>query len=152
MTERRVLFVCTHNSARSQMAEALLRHYGGDDFEAFSAGTEARPVRPEAVEVMAELGIDISKQQSKTVDRYFGDSFKWVITVCDTAREACPVFPGAASTAHWGFDDPSSTTGSDEQRLATFRRVRDEIAVRVRLFALAEGREQLRSADLPKSR
>ncbi len=104
----RVLFVCTHNSARSQMAEGFLREYGGDRFEVFSAGTEATAVRPEAIKAMAEVGIDISGHESKTVDRYLGQSFAWVITVCDQAREACPIFPGAMETAHWGFDDPSA--------------------------------------------
>lgn len=139
MEKRRVLFVCTHNSARSQMAEGLLRHQAGDRFEVFSAGTEATSVRPEAIKAMAEIGIDISGQQSKTLVRYLGEPFAWVVTVCDQAREACPVFPGATDTAHWGFDDPSGATGSEEERMAVFRRVRDEIAARVRSFALADG-------------
>ena len=140
MTKLRVLFVCTHNSARSQMAEGFLREYGGERFDVFSAGTEAAAVRPEAVKAMAEVGIDISGHESKTVDRYLGESFAWVITVCDQAREACPVFPGAEETAHWGFDDPSAATGDDDARMAVFRRVRDEIARRVRMFALAASR------------
>jgi arsenate reductase len=144
MTKRRVLFVCTHNSARSQMAEAFLRFHAPDDFEAFSAGTEATAVRPEAIAVMAELGIDISGQQSKTVERYLGDAFDWVVTVCDTAREACPVFPGAERTAHWGFDDPSEASGTREERLGVYRRVRNEINSRVRMFVLAGSR-----ADVP---
>lgn len=139
MEKRRVLFVCTHNSARSQMAEGLLRHHAGDRFEAFSAGTEATSVRPEAIQAMAEIGIDIAGQHSKTLVRYLGEPFAWVITVCDQAREACPVFPGATDTEHWGFDDPSAATGSEEERMAVFRRVRDEIAARVRTFALADG-------------
>ena len=143
MEQLRVLFVCTHNSARSQMAEGFLRAYGGDRFEVHSAGTEATAVRPEAIQAMAEVGIDISDQQSKTVDRYLGQSFAWVITVCDQAREACPVFPGADETAHWGFDDPSETQGDEDERMAVFRRVRDEIARRVRMFALAAGRNDL---------
>lgn len=143
MEKARVLFVCTHNSARSQMAEGFLREYGGDRFESHSAGTEATAVRPEAIKAMAEVGIDISGQQSKTVDRYLGQSFAWVITVCDQAREACPVFPGADETAHWGFDDPSGAQGAEDERMATFRRVRDEIARRVRMFALAAGRDDL---------
>ena len=136
----RVLFVCTHNSARSQMAEGFLREYGGDRFEVFSAGTEATAVRPEAIRAMAEVGIDISGHQSKTVDRYLGQSFAWVITVCDQAREVCPIFPGAVETAHWAFDDPSGATGDEDARMAVFRRVRDEIARRVRMLALAAGR------------
>lgn len=136
----RVLFVCTHNSARSQMAEAFLRFHGGDRFEAFSAGTEATAVRPEAITVMNELGIDISGQRSKTFERFLGEPFEWVITVCDTARQACPVFPGAEHGAHWGFDDPAEAEGTDEERLAVFRRVRDEINARVKMFVLAGGR------------
>ena len=143
MERLRVLFVCTHNSARSQMAEGFLRAYGGDRFEACSAGTEARGVRPEAVKAMAEVGIDISAQESKTVDRYLGEPFAWVITVCDHAREACPVFPGAEETAHWSFDDPSEARGGEDERMAVFRRVRDEIARRVRMFALAAGRPDI---------
>jgi len=140
----RVLFVCTHNSARSQMAEGFLRAYGGNRFEAFSAGTEAAGVRREAIRAMAEVGIDIAGQASKTVDRYLGERFAFVVTVCDQAREACPVFPGADETAHWGFDDPSDAQGDEEARMAVYRRVRDEIARRVRMFALAAGR-----ADVP---
>ena len=143
MKKLRVLFVCTHNSARSQMAEGFLREYGGGRFEAFSAGTEGTAVRPEAIRAMAEVGIDISGHESKTVDRFLGQPFAWVITVCDQAREACPVFPGAEETAHWGFDDPSAATGGDDERMAVFRRVRDEIARRVRIFALAAGRNDI---------
>lgn len=143
MEKLRVLFVCTHNSARSQMAEGFLREYGGDRFEVHSAGTEATAVRPEAIRAMAEVGIDISRQQSKTVDRYLGQAFAWVITVCDQAREACPVFPGADETAHWAFDDPSAAEGDEAERMAVFRAVRDEIARRVRIFALAAARTDL---------
>jgi arsenate reductase (thioredoxin) len=143
MEKRRVLFVCTHNSARSQMAEAFLRFHGGDAFEAFSAGTEATAVRSEAIVVMAELGIDISGQESKTVERYLGEPFEWVVTVCDRAREACPVFPGADNSAHWGFDDPAEATGTDEERMAVFRRVRDEVNARVKMFVLAGARDDI---------
>jgi arsenate reductase (thioredoxin) len=143
MSARRVLFVCTHNSARSQMAEAFLRLHGGDSFEAFSAGTEATTVRPEAVAVMAELGIDISGQKSKTYERFLGDSFEWVVTVCDRARQTCPVFPGAEGSAHWAFDDPAEAAGDEEARLAVFRRVRDEINARVKMFVLAGGRADI---------
>jgi arsenate reductase (thioredoxin) len=143
MEARRVLFVCTHNSARSQMAEAFLRFHGHGKFEAFSAGTEATAVRPEAIAAMAELGIDISGQQSKTFERYLGEPFEWVITVCDRARQTCPVFPGADNTDHWGFDDPAEAEGSDEDRLAVFRRVRDEINARIKIFVLTAGRKDL---------
>src|SRR5918999_2735327 len=127
----RVLFLCTHNSARSQMAEGLLRHLAGDRFEVVSAGTEATFVRPEAIEAMAELGVDISAQSSETLERYLGEPFDHVITVCDDANEACPVFPGAKNRLHWSFRDPSRVAGSDEERLAMFREVRDEIRARI---------------------
>jgi arsenate reductase len=130
MTQR-VLFICTHNSARSQMAEGLLRHLGGERFEVFSAGTEATHVRPLAIRVMAELGIDISGQQSKTLDRYLGEPFDDVITVCDAANEACPIFPGAKQRRHWSFEDPSKATGSEDEQLAVYRRVRGEIRARI---------------------
>lgn len=129
--KQRVLFICTHNSARSQMAEGLLRHLGGERFEVFSAGTEATYVRPLAIRAMAELGIDISQQRSKTLDRYLGEPFDKVITVCDTAAEACPVFPGAARRLHWSFEDPSKATGSEAEQLKVYRRVRDEIRSRI---------------------
>ena len=136
---QRVLFICTHNSARSQMAEGLLRHWAGDRFEAHSAGTEVTTVRPEAVAVMAEIGIDISGQSSKHLVRYLGEAWDWVITVCDRARESCPVFPGAEQTSHWGVEDPSEADGSEDERLAVFRRVRDEMSGRLRSFILAAG-------------
>jgi len=131
VTRARVLFLCTHNSARSQMAEGLLRHLAGDRFEAYSAGTEATRVRPEAISVMAELGVDVSGQESKTLERYLGERFEYVVTVCDDANEACPVFPGARKRLHWSFRDPSRAEGEGEERLAVFRRVRDEIRARV---------------------
>jgi arsenate reductase (thioredoxin) len=127
----RVLFLCTHNSARSQMAEGLLRALGDPGFDVFSAGTVATAVRPEAVGVMAELGIDIAAQESKTLDRYLGGAFDEVITVCDDANEACPVFPGARHRRHWSIDDPSAVVGSEEERLAAFRRARDELSNRI---------------------
>ena len=129
--KRRVLFICTHNSARSQMAEGLLRHLGNERFEVFSAGTEATFVRPMAIQAMAELGIAISHQQSKTLDRYLGDPFDDVITVCDTAAEACPVFPGATRRRHWSFEDPSKATGSETEQLKVYRKVRDDIRERI---------------------
>jgi arsenate reductase (thioredoxin) len=127
----RVLFLCTHNSARSQMAEGLLRHLAGDRFEAMSAGTEVTPVRPLAIRAMEEIGIDISKQESKSLERYLQEPFDYVITVCDDANETCPFFPGASTRLHWSFEDPSKAEGSEEERLETFRRVRDKINDRV---------------------
>jgi arsenate reductase len=129
--KRRVLFLCTHNSARSQMAEGLLRNLAGDRYEAFSAGTEATHVRPLAIRAMGELGIDITTQESKTLDRYLGEPFDTVITVCDQAAETCPVFPGAKQRLHWSFPDPSKATGSEEEQLAVYRQVRDDIRGRI---------------------
>jgi arsenate reductase len=143
MTKLRVLFVCTHNSARSQMAEGFLRSMGGDRFEAFSAGMTPGQVRPQAIEVMAEVGVDISEQTSKSIEPYLGDSFSWVITVCDRAREVCPIFPGAEQAGHWQFDDPADATGTPEEILAVYRRVRDEIRDRMRMFVLSASREDL---------
>jgi len=128
----RVLFLCTHNSARSQMAEGMLRAWAGDRFEAFSAGVEAAEVRPLAIRAMAEIGIDISEQLSKRLDAYLGQPFAFAVTVCDEALEACPAFPGAARQLHWSFDDPSAARGTDDERLEVFRRVRDEIGARIR--------------------
>lgn len=128
----RVLFLCVHNSARSQMAEGLLRAWGGGRFEAASAGSVATEVRPLAIRAMAEIGIDISGQTSKTSAAFGGQSFDYAITVCDESKEACPFFPGAARQLHWSFDDPAAATGTDEDRLAVFRRVRDEIGARIR--------------------
>jgi len=127
----RVLFLCTHNSARSQMAEGLLRHLGGGQFDAFSAGTQATHVRPHAVQAMAELGVDISSQESKTLDRYLDQSFDKVITVCDQANEACPVFFGAKQRLHWSLPDPSQAAGTEEEQLAVYRQVRDAIRERI---------------------
>ncbi len=129
--KQRVLFICTHNSARSQMAEGLLRHLGGERFEVFSAGTEATFVRPLAIRAMAEIGIDISGQQSKTLDRYLGEPFDDVITVCDAANETCPIFHGAKQRRHWSFEDPSRATGNEDEQLAVYRGVRDEIRARI---------------------
>jgi arsenate reductase len=130
----RVLFLCVHNSARSQMAEGMLRAWGGDKFEARSAGNEISEVRPLAIRAMSEMGIDISGQRSKAVGDFAGQDFDYAVTVCDDATEACPYFPGAATQVHWSFDDPSAAQGTDEERLAVFRRVRDEIAGNIRRF------------------
>src|SRR5208283_3771057 len=127
MEKKRVLILCTGNSARSQMAEGLLRHDAGERFEVSSAGTRPSQVRPEAIAVMYELGIDISGHRSKSVEEFSGQSFDYVLTVCDNAKESCPVFPGKSVTIHRSFEDPAALQGSEEQRLALFRRVRDEL-------------------------
>ena len=134
MTKRRVLFVCIHNSARSQMAEGMLRAWAGDRFEVASGGTEARGVRLEAIAVMGELGIDISGHASKTIEQFMGQPWDFLIPVCEEACEACPYVPGAKTVLRWSFDDPASASGSKEQRLAEFRRVRDELATQVHAF------------------
>jgi arsenate reductase len=130
-SRRRVLFLCTHNSARSQMAEGLLRDLAGDRYEAHSAGTEATQVRPLAIRAMAELGIDISGQHSKTLQRYLDEPFDAVITVCDDANEACPVFPGARRQLHWSLPDPAKATGTEAEQLVVYRAVRDAIRGRI---------------------
>jgi arsenate reductase (thioredoxin) len=127
MSERKqVLILCTGNSARSQMAEGLLRHMAGDRFDVMSAGVAPTHVRPEAIEAMREIGVDISQQRSKSVDEFAGREFDYVITVCDNANEHCPVFPGRTERIHWSFDDPAE--------LSAFRRVRDEIHQRLKEF------------------
>ena len=128
----RVLFLCEHNSARSQMAEGMLRAWGGERFEVHSAGVVATAVRPEAVAVMRELGIDIGQQQSKTIDRFTGEAWDLLVPVCEEGAEACPWIPNARATERWQFDDPSAVTGDEALRLAAFRRIRDEIAASVR--------------------
>lgn len=138
--KKRVLILCTGNSARSQMAEGLLRHDAGGRFEVESAGVEASFVRPQAVEVMRELGIDISGQRSKHVDEFAGREFDYVITVCDNARERCPFFPASAERVHWSFDDPAAAQGDEAAHLAFFRRVRDEIRTRLREWTEREAR------------
>jgi arsenate reductase len=143
-TERqRVIFVCTHNSARSQMAEGMLRTLGGDRFEAVSAGTEPSTVRPEAIAVMHEIGIDISEHASKSIQQFLGAEFSWLVTVCDDAKEACPTIPGAAQQAHWSIEDPSAVDGDEETRLDAFREARDVIRDRLHIFMLAADREDL---------
>jgi len=132
--KKRILILCTGNSARSQMAEGLLRHDAGDRFEVFSAGTRPSHVRPEAIAVMRELGIDISGHRSKSVDEFAGQSFDYVLTVCDNAKESCPIFPGKSVRIHESFEDPATLQGPDAERLALFRRVRDEIRRYLRVF------------------
>lgn len=137
--KKKVLFLCTGNSCRSQMAEGLLRHLAGDRFEVASAGTALQGLNPGAVAVMREIGIDIAHHKSKHIDHFCGEQFDCVITVCDRAKESCPIFPARSSVLHWSFDDPAAAVGTVEARQIVFRRVRDEIAERVRDFVQKDG-------------
>ena len=137
MPKPKVLFLCTGNSARSQMAEGYLRHVAGDDFEALSAGVDPYTLNPLAVEAMTEIGIDISLQSSKNVREFLGQAIPYVITVCDHARAHCPIFPHTYKFLHWSLPDPTEATGSHGDKLAVFRRVRDEIAQRIQRELLA---------------
>ena len=137
----RVLFVCTGNSARSVMAEALLRHHGRDAFEVHSAGTEPKGINPLTLRVLAAAGIDASFARSKSVDEFLGRSFDYVVTVCDQARQSCPVFPGAHESLHWGYEDPAAAQGTDDERLAVFRKVFIRIGERVAQFVTLTRRQ-----------
>lgn len=137
-SKKRVLFLCTGNSARSQMAEGLLRNEAGDKYDVMSAGTEPVGVRPEAIEAMKEIGVDITQHRSKSVEEFNEQHFDHVITVCEKARENCPVFLNADNRLAWDFDDPAAATGGEEERMRLYRRVRDEILQRIRLFVLAD--------------
>lgn len=139
MNKQRVLILCTGNSARSQMAEALLRHDAGDRFEVESAGTKPSHVRSEAVAVMKELGVDMAGHRSKSVDEFRNDNFDYVLTVCDNAKETCPIYPGHGLRLHHSFGDPAAVAGSEAERLAAFRLVRDEIRHYLRAFAAELG-------------
>jgi len=132
--KNKVLILCTGNSARSQMAEGLMRKMGGNNFEVASAGISPTQVRSEAVEVMKEIGIDISQHLSKDVDRFVADNFDYVITVCDNANERCPVFPGHAKRIHWSFADPAQVEGDEATKLSAFRTIRDQIKARIETF------------------
>jgi len=134
MKRTRVLVLCTGNSARSQMGEGLFREEGGGGYEVSSAGTRPSQVRPEAIAVMREIGIDISGHRAKSVDEFAGQEFDFVVTVCDSARDNCPVFPGATQRIHWSLEDPAAVQGTEEERLAAFRRIRDQLRDRVRTF------------------
>lgn len=135
--KKRVLFLCTHNSARSQIAEGLLRHLAGDRFESFSAGTEKTRVHPLAIQAMADLGVDLTSHSSKLVDDFRDQQFDYVVTVCDRANETCPFFPTHGERLHWSFEDPSAATGTDAEKLAEFRRIRDQIRERLTEFVNA---------------
>lgn len=130
--KKRVLILCTGNSARSQMAEGILRQINGENYDVESAGLEPSHVRPEAIRAMREIGIDISGHRSKSVDEFTGQQFDYVITVCDNANESCPLYPAETERIHWSFSDPAAVTGSDDVRLEAFRKVRDEILERLR--------------------
>jgi arsenate reductase (thioredoxin) len=131
---KKILVLCTGNSARSQMGEGLFRAEGGAGFEVYSAGTKPSSVRPEAITVMKEIGIDISGQRSKAVGEFAGQAMDYVVTVCDNARDNCPIFPAGSERIHWGFEDPAALQGSEDERLAEFRRIRDQIRERVKEF------------------
>ena len=139
----RVLFLCTGNSARSQMAEALLRALGGDDFESFSAGTTPAGLNPLTIEVMQEVGIDVSGQRSKNLEEYIDQRFDYIITVCDRARDACPTFPGDSEKIHWSFEDPAASEGDERARLQAFRRIRNEITERLRSWIAVQRKRML---------
>jgi arsenate reductase len=128
----KVLFLCTGNSARSQMAEGILRHLAGDRFEVYSAGTKPSVVNPNAIAAMREIGIDISRHHSKHVNECFGKPMDTVVTVCDNAKETCPIFPGVKHQLHWSFEDPAAAEGTPEQKLAVFRTIRDQIFRRIK--------------------
>ena len=131
MPKPKVLFLCTGNSARSQMAEGYLRHVAGSEFEALSAGVEPKGLNPLAVEAMKEIGIDISQQASKDVRSFLGQAIPYVVTVCDNARQRCPIFPRTYKVLHWNLEDPAEAAGSHEEKMAVFRRVRDETRQRI---------------------
>ena len=150
MAAKRVLIICSGNSARSQIAEGLIRHEAGDLYEVYSAGTHPAEVRTEAIQVMQELGIDISKQRSKPLEEFAGQAFDFVITVCDRAREVCPDFPGNPVKVHWPFDDPAEVIGAGERRLIAFRELRDRLHARV-MFFLGEGAYGSRDPSTPCS-
>ena len=132
--KKRVLYLCTGNSARSQMAEGHLRHLAGDRFEVFSAGTHPVGLNPKAVAAMKEIGIEIFSHRSKSVDELAGQEFDYVITVCDSARESCPIFPGGANRLHYSFQDPAAARGTADEQMQVFRRVRDAIGTTLREF------------------
>lgn len=132
--KKRAIFLCTGNSARSQMAEGFLRQMAGDKFEVFSAGTKPAQVNPLAIKVMAEAGVDISKHRSKSAMEFIGQQFDYVITVCDNARQTCPIFPGKYEKVHWSLEDPAEATGTEEEKLAVFRKTRDKIKENIIAF------------------
>jgi arsenate reductase len=139
LKKKRILFICTSNSARSQMAEALVNHDLGEQFEAFSAGTKPQTPHPLALHVLKEVGVDHKAARSKSMDEFAGQNFDFVITLCDAANEACPQFFGGVRRTHLGFDDPAGAEGTMEEKLAVFRKVRDEIRVQVEAYLAQQG-------------
>ncbi len=133
----KVLFLCSGNSVRSQIAEHILRSLGGNNFEVFSAGTSPRGVHPLTIKVLEEMHIDASKAQSKSLDTFLDQQFNYIITVCDRARDSCPTFPGDTQRIHWGFDDPAAFEGDEAETIKTFRRIRTEIVSRIRPWIAA---------------
>jgi arsenate reductase len=143
MNKQKALFLCTGNSCRSQMAEGFLRHLAGDQFEVYSAGLKPSFVNPLAIQVMAEVGVDISSHTSDHLDKYLNERFDYLITVCDNAKESCPVFPaGAGTQLHWSFEDPAEAKGSEEGRRVVFQRVRDEIRWKIEAWLKTKNREK----------
>jgi arsenate reductase len=140
----RVLFVCTGNSARSIMAESLLRKHGGDAFEVYSAGTEPRGINPLTVRVLEEAGLPTRDLRSKSVEEFLGQHFNFVITVCDQAKQMCPVFPGSQESMHWGYEDPAEATGTDDERMAVFRSVFTQLGLRINEFIVVANRFAIR--------
>ena len=138
----RVLFLCTHNSARSQMAEGILRHLSGDQIEAFSAGNQPTSLHPLAIQTMAKMGIDIGQQRSKHLDEYLDQSFDYIVTVCDRVREACPTFPGDPEQVHWSFIDPAEVSGSEKERSRAFDQVALQLTNRIRFLVILIEREK----------
>ena len=130
----KVLFLCTGNSCRSQMAEGLLRHLGQEAVAVASAGTRPAQIHADAIRSMSEIGVDISSQRSKPLEPFLGQPFDYLITLCDDAKQSCPAFPSASQNIHWSIPDPAAARGTDEQRMAVFRRVREDLAARIRLF------------------
>jgi len=139
----RVLFVCTGNSARSIMAESLLRHQGGSDFDVYSAGTDPRGINPLTVRTLTEAGLPTDHLGSKSVELFLGQAFDYVITVCDQARQTCPVFPGSHQSLHWGYEDPAEAIGTDDQRMKVFRSVFTQIGQRISQFVIIAKRERM---------
>jgi len=129
MEKKKILFICTHNSARSQMAEGFVNKFFSENYEAYSAGTKVAFVRPYAIKVMQEIGVDISKHRSKHLRMFYGKDFDLVVTVCDNAKKICPVFPGAKRMKHQSFEDPSSANGTEEEKIKVYRKVRDQIKI-----------------------